>query len=48
MFPQHGAVDAGFDAKEDDVGALYSEDIGVDEDSHKREGGKFVGESVEA
>ena len=48
MFREHGAVDAGFDAKDDDVGALYSEYIGMDEDSHETEGREFVGESVEA
>ena len=48
MFRQHGAVDAGFDAEEDDVGALYSEYVGVGEDSHERKGGEFVGESVGA
>ena len=48
MFREHGAVDAGFDAKDDDVGALYSEDVGVGEDGHEGGGGEFGGESIEA
>lgn len=48
MFREHGAVDVGFDAKDDDVGALYSEYVGVGEDSHEGGVGEFGGEPVEA